>query len=1513
MAQFIKNRFVKITLWLIAGIVFLFIATAAALQIPYIQTRVVHKLSELLSEKTGFPTTITYVTIDWLDQVTLSGIQVNDLEENRMAYIHQASINYQVSSLSQESIIHFDELTLDSANLFLTKNSTGDSISDLNLNILIRRIKALTKQKGKPPKKIEIGHISLIRSSFDYHNPDKDSLFDRFDYQHFSLMDIEASINDFRQRRDTVSFNLIRLSTIDQATQFKVIDFQTKFSVSQKQMIFNELDVQFGKSQITDRITFNYVNLKSMSDFNNKVNIDAQLKNTVLSTDDLVFFAPSILRQHQQMTVSGEFKGKVNGFNFNKFNITLNGNNNIKGKVSMYGLPDLAETFIDLDISSGNVDAQYMQAMFKPQTYGFLSLFGRTQLNGKFIGYINDFVAAGTFNTQMGIVTSDINLKVAEEIKNSEYKGHLEMTNFDLGKFSDRSFFQEITLNGEIEGKGLNFYTADFQLKGAIEKIGILNYSYTNIETDAHFANGFFEGTTSIDDPNLNFLLEGAIDLREGKDSYNAKINLNKANLKPLNLSNYNILLITDVNINAKGLKIDSIAGKADFRNTFIEYDGKPLIVDSLFISTSHEKGNRALTITSDLFDSTIEGTYNYTTAIKSMLTLLKEYKLNIDNDQNALSEYYGNKISNLKEQFVINYNIHLKEFTPVIQLFEENIELSNSIKLNGMYSNGYTSILSVNSSIDTLSYKGNDFYNLDIDISSSKIADSTNVLAMGLISSKAQKLLNNIITENLLIESIWDNNQIDFEFNVEQKEYNNSSKVKGRLDFLRDTTVIHFDEASKINLFENHWEFNLNNSISIIKDDVHFSDLKLFNKQQSISVNGDISHDPSKRATFIFENMNIGIINPLLNKKITGKLNGFMKVQNFYKNPSIENDISINDFYLDDFLIGDMYGKINWKDKDQSFKIKASLERQEERVININGYYNPKNYASPLDLRANFDRATINILEPFFNKFFTEIDGYATGIFKITGTANAPIINGNGSVEQGEIKVNYLNTPYDFSGDFGFTGNEIKFVDIELTDALGSKADLKGEISHQNFKNMSMDLHSDLSTFQVLNTSSSDNELFYGEGYATGQISFTGPIRNMTITASATSTKGTKIYIPIGDTDNIEQEDYINFSNFTADSVQNVQIDVSESVDLRGLTMNFDLDITPDAYCELIFDIKSGDIIRGRGNGQINLQIDTHGEFNMFGDYILDQGGYNFTLYNIINKEFNLLPESKISWFGDPYQGILDMNATYSQITSLSPLVDTTFQSIPAIRRGYPVDVELMLDGPLLTPTIGFDIDIKDYPATITGLNGEPVYLEDVVTELERRISTDEHELNRQVFSLIVLRKFSPPQSFNTAGSIGNSVSEFISNQLSYWVSQVDENLEVDVDLGKLDDEAFNTFQLRLSYTFLDGRLRVTREGGFSNQDQDQDVSAIVGDWTVEYMLTPDGKLRAKMYNRTNYNALNSSSLNSTATITTGFSLLHTQNFNTIKELLTNERKKQRGKQNESSINSENAIKNEE
>jgi TamB, inner membrane protein subunit of TAM complex len=302
-----------------------------------------------------------------------------------------------------------------------------------------------------------------------------------------------------------------------------------------------------------------------------------------------------------------------------------------------------------------------------------------------------------------------------------------------------------------------------------------------------------------------------------------------------------------------------------------------------------------------------------------------------------------------------------------------------------------------------------------------------------------------------------------------------------------------------------------------------------------------------------------------------------------------------------------------------------------------------------------------------------------------------------------------------------------------------------------------------------------------------------------------------------------------------------------------------------------------------------------------MFGPVVFTEGGYNFTLYDIINKEFRIESGSSITWYGDPYQGQMRINATYNQLASFAPIInDITLQAAPQIRRKYPVKVLLKLDGPMLSPQIDFDIVAPDLPKSMTVTvdnTSRTVRLSEDFQAFKSRL--DEQELKRQVFSLIVLRKFSPAESFNTSGSLVNSVSELFSNQLSYWMSQVDNNLEIDLDLGSMDQESFNAFQLRLSYTLLNGRLRITRDGTFGNQGTSSttgnpgtnpqtnqgNFSSAVGDWTVDYLLTADGKFKVKMYSRTNVNPVNTN-LNSQNAITTGVSLLYTQSFNELKDL---------------------------
>jgi hypothetical protein len=222
------------------------------------------------------------------------------------------------------------------------------------------------------------------------------------------------------------------------------------------------------------------------------------------------------------------------------------------------------------------------------------------------------------------------------------------------------------------------------------------------------------------------------------------------------------------------------------------------------------------------------------------------------------------------------------------------------------------------------------------------------------------------------------------------------------------------------------------------------------------------------------------------------------------------------------------------------------------------------------------------------------------------------------------------------------------------------------------------------------LNTSPKDNSLFYGQAYGTGKLNMLGPLANMKISATSRTEKNTRIFIPISGGQSTERKDFVSFVNLN-DTLRLNDIAKKKKSDAEpsGITMDLNLDITPDAYAEIIFDIKAGDIIRGYGNGDIRLQLDTKGEFNMFGLYEFERGNYNFTLYDIINKEFTINRGSRISWYGDPYTGVLNLSASYRQLATLGPILSDQTEAVtssPQIKRKYPVEVLLKLYVPIMS-----------------------------------------------------------------------------------------------------------------------------------------------------------------------------------------------------------------------------------
>ena len=112
--------------------------------------------------------------------------------------------------------------------------------------------------------------------------------------------------------------------------------------------------------------------------------------------------------------------------------------------------------------------------------------------------------------------------------------------------------------------------------------------------------------------------------------------------------------------------------------------------------------------------------------------------------------------------------------------------------------------------------------------------------------------------------------------------------------------------------------------------------------------------------------------------------------------------------------------------------------------------------------------------------------------------------------------------------------------------------------------------------------------------------------------------------------------------------NINTKQQSIVDAYNFSGLQMNFELDVNNNAEIKVVIDKESGSFLSGRGAGNILMEIDTKGKFNMWGDFITYDGIYNFKNLGVIDKKFNLKQGGTIVWEGDPLGAQMDLEAIY-------------------------------------------------------------------------------------------------------------------------------------------------------------------------------------------------------------------------------------------------------------------------
>lgn len=1477
-ANLIKKRIVKSFQWLLVAILIPVAILIAISQLPYLQNMLLKKFTQQLSRDTQFSIQYQKFQFKWFQEAFITGLEIKDPSARTMLFVDHLVFEINPIHILLNKSITIEEAKMAGAQVHIIKNDD----EAFNSDVFIQKIKTMGQQKAtrhKTPRAFVIKRVFLKNVAFLLDNQRIPPLQDRFDLKHIKLNQIEAQLTNLRATAGTIEMNIDQLTCNHVNSPLSIVKLHTFFRISQTGMEFTQLNLQTEHSHIKDTILFTYAGTKALSQFVDSVEVNAHLDNSVIHTSELAIFVPYFKQYDTHYSLSGSLKGKVKDFHIADLNFNFGQQNSrVKGNVSLKGLPNFQKVFIKADLATGKIATTDISPYIGEQHYKAIEKLRYLAIKGNFVGSPQDFAVAGTLDTDLGTIRAAINLKRRPSPQYASYKGVIAVNDFALGTLLNAKELQKLTMDGQIEGKGLTLETADFQLKARVGKLGLHHYEYKNIYTNGSFTKERFQGSLTINDPHLKFEANTDIDLSDGKDVIAIHGSLATASLKALHIMNKKATLRTKFAIALRGLSLDKVMSNATFSQLSFHLEDKYLDLDMLHIYTDSATKKRIF-IDAPPITIKAEGDFSYTTLIKDVRQLVRKYTSFFTNAKQSLEEQ-------ALQEYCIDYSIHLKDINPLLSLFTSAFYIAPNTILQGSFSQHQQTTFSLyTSQIDSLAFKKNRFIQPYFEFTASKSADHQEVVAWGQFTATKQEEGAPDATTPLLVDVLWKNDQINFRSALGQDNSQNQIDLKGSVALFGSITEIKLT-PSILRVLDREWQIHPQNLIILANSSIKFKDFSLFSDNQKISLTGVISSEPTETLHLHLENFLLSNFNPILSCQLAGKVNGSATLQNISQKSLIESNILVKDCLVNNFLVGDVTCQTNREAYSEKLNIVFEVERLKKKIVHIVGCYNPVKTKNSLQLTVNFSNTQLSMLEPFVDTLFSQLDGTLNGTINIKGSLTDPQITGNGKIRDATLRINYLNTRYGFAGDLVFSSQAIHVTNLKLSDDQAGRATLTGAVFHEKFTNFTLDLQGIMTKFKVLNTTFKDNQEFYGNGIVSGPITLSGPVSNLTIQAKATTEEGTRIYIPMKkDNTAVRQEEYIKFISFE-DQVKG-KVAPTRSATLKGLKLSLALEVTRDAYTELILDMKNGDIISGKGDGTINLEIDTKGAFNMNGDYVFAEGGYNFSIYKLIGRKFKILPESRITWYGHPHTGLLNIKATYEQRISLAPLLlidEAEINADPDYRKKYPVQVILKLQGEILSPQLDFEVNFQEYPYNTN--------MQTAIDAFQAKIATDERYLADQVFSLIILKRFTAEEQVNTQGKdVGRSLSEFFSSRLSSIASELDKNLEVDVDIDLT--ELDKNLQLRLAYTFLEGRLRIAKEGtvGSSHGREATTTTALIGDWTVEYILTKDGQLTARMYSKSISDPVYLGT-HSTPTIVGGFSIKHVKHFNRWKEIFKGKKK---------------------
>lgn len=551
----------------------------------------------------------------------------------------------------------------------------------------------------------------------------------------------------------------------------------------------------------------------------------------------------------------------------------------------------------------------------------------------------------------------------------------------------------------------------------------------------------------------------------------------------------------------------------------------------------------------------------------------------------------------------------------------------------------------------------------------------------------------------------------------------------------------------------------------------------------------------------------------------------------------SVTKDIRIKDVEL-----GEMKINLSGNTDYNSYAFDLNLYSMDMVNLNGSGSIIAINEKPNIDIDLNLNDFNFSFIDQIGKNILSEIDGFASGNINIWGELDEIQHNGNLILNNSKFSIPYLNVDYTIANEskLNLYNQIFEFQNMNIIDPLyNTKANVRGNISHSNFKEWNLDLNFNSDKLFVLNKEFTPNEYYYGSGFINGDIDLKGPSNELTIEVEAKTEEGTKINIPRSQNFNIESFSFIEFID--KKSIHDVaHIPNNElSINNKGLDLSIDLEIDSNADIEIIIDTENGSYLSGKGLGNLLMEIDTDGKFNIYGDFSTTSGIYNFKNLGLIDKKFNVKSGGTIVWDGDPLQAQMDIEALYEVPGGSNPalLLDN-----PNFNKKIPTDVQINLKGDLSKPdNPDFEIFFPNTSSTVT-------------SEINYKL-IDQEVRQLQAISLLSQGVFINEVSVSIEG-LTNNIYEKVSDVFSEILGGNQGPLKVGLNYLQgdkseiLDIKTEDRFGVTLSTKISD---KILFNGKIGVPIGGIEETLIIGDVEIEFLLNEEGTLKARVFNREN------------------------------------------------------------